>query len=517
MADGKHNSPRNPPDGGWGWVIVLATFISCALTAGVLYSFSVLYVAFLDAFGESKSKTAWIGSVFHFVFLLTNPFAISLTRKIGHRKTVMLAGVVSFIGLITSSFATNLVMLNFTFGTITAIGCGLSFMPCIDMVSMYFKKRLSIALGLALAGTGGGQFALSLICQYLVDTYGWRGMLLIYSGIALNLSVAGSLMWPLKARENGKDETTNPSKTSDPDINTEEKNREKAKLSLKETESPNSVKTTNDECVQEYKTDGDETKDKYVNYPKCNTCYKSCLSVVFDFSLFREPVYWFQFLIVIGQGFLHGTVLVHMVRRARDYGISNTFSSLIPAAMGLPQMLTRPLWGAIGHIHGLRANIPYGIAMLMCGVSSIISIYTTTFTGQVIYIAIFGIFVGGFTVYIPLTVSSFLGPEKIGYGASLLFTIQGLTVLFVSPIAGLIRDETGVYVGAFWMAGIAGLLSGVVAFLLPVVEKVVMRRRQRFEATLAEEDIVPRRDATSEDEFDTGVHMNPIEIEDTTL
>ena len=56
MAD-RSQSSREPPDGGWGWVVVFATFLTCALTIGTMNSFGVLYVAFLDAFGESKSKT----------------------------------------------------------------------------------------------------------------------------------------------------------------------------------------------------------------------------------------------------------------------------------------------------------------------------------------------------------------------------------------------------------------------------------------------------------------------------
>ncbi|XP_077998160.1 monocarboxylate transporter 12-B-like [Glandiceps talaboti] len=295
-------------------------------------------------------------------------------------------------------------------------GCGLAYMASVEFVSMYFKKRLAIVLGISLAGASAGQFALCMISQNLLDSYGWRGTLLILSGLTLNISVAGALMimWPM----------------------VEEKSH-----------SPNK------ELMNE--------------------------AVLIDLSLLREPVYWFQIFIVIGQGFAHGTIIVHLVRRARDYGISDTHSALIPAVMGLIQVVTRPLWGLIGHIHGLRANIPYGISMTVCGVITIISTYTRTFAGQIIFILIYGICNGGFRVFMTLVVSSFLGHNKIGYGTSLLYQVTGFTILLISPFAGWIRDETGVYDWAFWIAGIAILLAAVLAFLLPVIEKVVERKRQR--------------------------------------
>ncbi|XP_077998572.1 monocarboxylate transporter 12-like [Glandiceps talaboti] len=472
---------KDPPDGGWGWVVVLSAFICCTLTAGTLYAFGVLYVAFLDAFGESKSKTAWIGSIFVFVYTTTNTVGVALTRKIGHQKTVMLAGMVMFIGLITTSFATHLAIVYFTFGIITGIGCGLAHMPSIDMVSKYFKRRLSLAIGFAMAGSGAGQFALALMGQYLLHTYGWRGTLLILSAVALNLSVAGALMWPLRGSESGGSikQMNEPTLTSDG----EKEENIKSSNTTKEDSEVNEH-TIYLEPVDD-KPDRGKTSTTVTNSSsnKCSCCWTSCASFSWKGSLFGEPVFWVQCLIAVGQGIAIGTVLIHMVRRGHDFGISDTHSSLIPAVMGLTQVIGRPLWGAVSHIRRLRANIPYGIAMAISGVATIISTYTRSFIGQIIFTVLFGIGLGGFTVHIPVVVASFLGNENVGFGTSILFQTQGVTMLLASPLAGWIRDETEIYDGAFWMAGIAIILAAIVAFLLPAVEKLVERKRQQHKAT----------------------------------
>lgn len=52
------------PDGGWGWMVVLASLIISMIADGISFSFGLLYIEFLTEFNESKSKTSWIGSLF---------------------------------------------------------------------------------------------------------------------------------------------------------------------------------------------------------------------------------------------------------------------------------------------------------------------------------------------------------------------------------------------------------------------------------------------------------------------
>ena len=51
------------PDGGWGWLVVFASFLLQVLTIGITYTFGVIFVDLLDYFKESQSSTAWIGSI----------------------------------------------------------------------------------------------------------------------------------------------------------------------------------------------------------------------------------------------------------------------------------------------------------------------------------------------------------------------------------------------------------------------------------------------------------------------
>ena len=60
-----------PPDGGWGWLVVFASMFVNIIVDGVCFSFGIMYVELLEYFGESRGKTAWIGSLIPGMYLGT--------------------------------------------------------------------------------------------------------------------------------------------------------------------------------------------------------------------------------------------------------------------------------------------------------------------------------------------------------------------------------------------------------------------------------------------------------------
>lgn len=52
-----------PPDGGWGWMVVLSAFFQSALVFGVLRSFGVFFVELVAAFQEQAARVSWIASI----------------------------------------------------------------------------------------------------------------------------------------------------------------------------------------------------------------------------------------------------------------------------------------------------------------------------------------------------------------------------------------------------------------------------------------------------------------------
>lgn len=63
-----HDIPP-PPDGGYGWVIVFASFMCNMIVDGIAYTFGVFLGEFVSYYGEGKGKTAWVGSLLSGMYL----------------------------------------------------------------------------------------------------------------------------------------------------------------------------------------------------------------------------------------------------------------------------------------------------------------------------------------------------------------------------------------------------------------------------------------------------------------
>lgn len=182
------------PDGGWGWVVVFASFMVNMIADGVTFSFGVIFIEFEKYFEEGKSKTAWIGSLFMAVPLLSGPIASFLTDRYGCQKVTIIGSIIASAGFVMSAFADSLFMLFITFGLISGFGLSLCYVAAVVIVAYYFDKKRSLATGLSVCGSGIGTFIFAPLNHELLSHYGWRGCTLILAGLFLNLCVFGMLM-----------------------------------------------------------------------------------------------------------------------------------------------------------------------------------------------------------------------------------------------------------------------------------------------------------------------------------
>ncbi|KAM8818701.1 monocarboxylate transporter 11 isoform 2-T2 [Rhynchonycteris naso] len=109
----------------------------------------------------------------------------------------MIGGIITSLGFIFSAFASNLLHLYLGLGVLAGSGWALAFAPALGTVSRYFSRRRVLAVGLALTGNGASSLFLAPALQLLLDTFGWRGALLLLGAITLHLTPCGALLRPL--------------------------------------------------------------------------------------------------------------------------------------------------------------------------------------------------------------------------------------------------------------------------------------------------------------------------------
>uniref|UniRef100_F7FZ70 Solute carrier family 16 member 9 n=1 Tax=Monodelphis domestica TaxID=13616 RepID=F7FZ70_MONDO len=189
--------PKKPPDGGWGWVIVVASFFTQFLCYGSPLAVGVLYIEWLDVYKEGKGKTAWVGSLANGVGLILSPLCSLCVQSFGVRPVTIFSGFMVAGGLMLSSVAPNIYFLYFAYGVIVGLGCGLLYTASVTIICQYFDKRRGLALGLVSTGSSIGIFIYAALQLELVQLYGLDGCLLIVGALGLNILPCGILMRPL--------------------------------------------------------------------------------------------------------------------------------------------------------------------------------------------------------------------------------------------------------------------------------------------------------------------------------
>lgn len=78
------------------------------------------------------------------------------------------------------------------------MGVGLATAAAFVSLNHYFKKRRGQAVGLSMAGTAIGMLIMPQLVTLLLENYGFRGAVLVLSGLALHSAVGATLLQPAK-------------------------------------------------------------------------------------------------------------------------------------------------------------------------------------------------------------------------------------------------------------------------------------------------------------------------------
>lgn len=171
------------PDGGYGWVVVVAVFFVHVFVLGNLYSFGVFYPVYIEEFDGNQAAVAWVGSIGACLMVGLGVWTGKWADYYGNARVCFVGGIFVGVGFLLASFATELWHLYLTQGVLAGIGYSLAFISGVSVVGQWFAKYRGVAVGIAVAGSGLGQFAISQITGKLIADGGWRFALRILAAI----------------------------------------------------------------------------------------------------------------------------------------------------------------------------------------------------------------------------------------------------------------------------------------------------------------------------------------------
>ncbi|SMY22756.1 unnamed protein product [Zymoseptoria tritici ST99CH_1A5] len=184
-----------PPDGGYGWIVTLCTFLINAHTWGVNAAWGVFLAYFLTASTFSRAthlEYALIGGLSTSQALMVTPVVALLNERFGTRITLIIGTLLVSTSMLTSSFATEVWHLFLSQGACFGWGMGCLYITAAAILPQWFSARRSLAVGIASSGAGFGGLAYNLGAGAGLETLGWRWTyrILAISTLAVNLTCA---------------------------------------------------------------------------------------------------------------------------------------------------------------------------------------------------------------------------------------------------------------------------------------------------------------------------------------
>lgn len=241
---------------------------------------------------------------------------------------------------------------------------GFQCLPSSILVQNYFEGHRALAGAIAVSGGSAGVFIYPPIFRLCIDDFGWRGALLLLSGIVLNSIPLALLLRPL------------------PDVpnNSINKYNSGMESTLRET-------SAND-CSKEQIS----VRNPPSKYQSGEFRYR--LKHALDFSVMKTLAPWvtcaYWFLSYVGITAFYTFITV----KCTELGYPNTYPSILISIYGVLETIGRLSSGIVGNFACVNRMYIFCGGMLICGVSSTISGFIHSYPLLIVYAAVVGLNIG---------------------------------------------------------------------------------------------------------------------------
>ncbi|XP_072030778.1 monocarboxylate transporter 13-like [Amphiura filiformis] len=191
-------------DSGWAWMILLSSFMTMMLWDGTIKSLAVLLPTLQQQFATRTWMIGGMIALMNAVKDFSGPIIGACTDLVDTRYLGVAGGILSGFGMIAASFATRIEVLILCVSILNGVGVGLLLIPSLALLGRYFDRLYPFASGVAYAGISLGMVVFAPLTQMLLESYGWRGTVMLLGAICCHGIVAGSLLRPSQFDSDGE-------------------------------------------------------------------------------------------------------------------------------------------------------------------------------------------------------------------------------------------------------------------------------------------------------------------------
>src|SRR5689334_16392478 len=157
------------------WIMLSGAFAAFTVSAGLMHSYAIFLVAFIEEFRWSRAETSIAYSVSQLVAGASSPLVGALVDRLGPRRLLLLGGSLLVLGLLASALISALWQNILLYGVVMTIGANcLGLVVFVPLLSRQFVRRRGMAISIVQSANGFGRAASAPLVQFLISTIGWR-------------------------------------------------------------------------------------------------------------------------------------------------------------------------------------------------------------------------------------------------------------------------------------------------------------------------------------------------------
>ncbi|XP_052738982.1 monocarboxylate transporter 13 [Bicyclus anynana] len=186
------------PDGGWGYMICVGVILNMISITSFLTCFGVIYKElFIQLKMDSTSVTLYNG-VACLVVSLSGLMNNVLLKYLSFRKLGLIAALIYNIGMFGTAFTTSKFHFFLFQGVIQSIGHGIIINLTFTVLNNYFVIKRLFAVSLAQTVAAAFGFVTPGLVKWAIEVYGFRGCILLITGVCMHTIFAMMLMQPVE-------------------------------------------------------------------------------------------------------------------------------------------------------------------------------------------------------------------------------------------------------------------------------------------------------------------------------
>ncbi|KAI8094764.1 major facilitator superfamily domain-containing protein [Thamnidium elegans] len=175
-------------DGGYGWLVVLGTFMVQITSFGIMQDHYDLTM-FRDSVPNSQFQLSFVGTILEICVNLMGPLAQIIASRFGSTTVLILGTLMSTLGLELAGFSYQIWHLYLTQGVLFGAGASFLYVTAMSITPLWFDKKRGLALGIASGGSGIGGLFLPFVITPLNSNLGaaWTYRILGFICLGCNI------------------------------------------------------------------------------------------------------------------------------------------------------------------------------------------------------------------------------------------------------------------------------------------------------------------------------------------